>query len=115
MFVLSDLKSRISQAGEENSLFFNVNQAMLVHLFVKHLILFQGLIPQGIQYINGQINKQLRYGYNVGKGFVTAEEEVLGYIDYLVDEKEIAQTLINRCNYTKETIIHELGLFIRSP
>ena len=79
-------------------------------IFINHLVPFQGLIPQGIQYINGQINKQLRYGYNVGKGFVTAEEEVLGYIDYLVDEKEIAQTLINRCNYTKETIIHELGL-----
>ena len=57
------------------------------------------------------INKQLRYGYNVGKGFVTAEEEVLAYMDYLISEEEIAETISNRVKYAKNSIIHDLGLY----
>lgn len=59
--------------------------------------------------MRGLVHRQLRFGYNVARGFVTAQEEALGFIDFLVDDGHIAKHITNNCNATKEAVVHELG------
>ena len=62
-----------------------------------------------IKYIDGRINKQLRFGYDVGKGYVFGEEEVRKHIDAMIDNKQIAKKLKNTSETGRLAIIRELG------
>ena len=42
--------------------------------------------------MNDIINRQLSFGYDVGKGYIIAEEEVIKLIDHMVVDKRIAKT-----------------------
>ena len=70
---------------------------------------FQGLIPQLITVVNKQINKKLRFGYDVGKGYITAEEEAQQLVDYMVEDKNIAKELKERVEGGRVQIIKGLG------
>ena len=73
------------------------------------IVLLQGLIPQIIDFLNHQINKKLRLGYDVGKGYITGEEDVHNYMEIMVDNRKISRDLKARVNKGRLEIMKELG------
>ena len=57
------------------------------------------------------INRKLRFGYDIGKGFVVGEEEMLQQFDRIgvVVHKSIAQELKRRAEATRLDVIRSLG------
>ena len=75
------------------------------------LFLFQSLIPKLIDLVNDRINRQLSFGYDIGKGFVVAEEEVMKMVDQLVLDQKIMQDLKMRSEKNRLDIIRSLGTY----
>ena len=58
------------------------------------------------------INRRLRFGYDIGKGFVVGEEELLQQFDRIVSmvpNKSIAQELRRRVETSRLDVIRSLG------
>ena len=64
-----------------------------------------------IDMVNKRVNKQLSFGYDIGKGFVIAEEEVMKMLDQLVVDTKIMADLKMRSEKNKLDIIRSLGNF----
>jgi len=77
------------------------------------LKLIKGLIPKAIDVVNNRINRQLSFGYDIGKGFVVAEEEVSKIIDQLVLDPKIAAELKMASDYARLQVVKSLGLLQR--
>ncbi len=71
----------------------------------------QGLIPTILKALNARINKQLRFGYDVGKGYIMGEEEVHNFIDLMVDHKDISQEIKEKVAHGRTEIMKALGKF----
>lgn len=74
-------------------------------------LLLQVVLPLMIRGVDNIVHRRLRFGYDVGKGFVTGEEEMLQQFDRfgaLVHEK-IAQELRRRAEDTRLDVIKSLG------
>ncbi|XP_014671188.1 PREDICTED: sodium/hydrogen exchanger 10-like [Priapulus caudatus] len=76
--------------------------------------LFKALIPRIIDWLDERINRNLSFGYDVGKGFVVGEEEVSKYIEQMVDNANIAKSLKEKSVEQRLEVIKELGLLQRS-
>ncbi|CAH2057112.1 unnamed protein product, partial [Iphiclides podalirius] len=70
-------------------------------------------VPKIMAYIDRMIDIQLAFGYDVGKGFVTAEQEVCNLLPQLVDNLQIQETLDNRLEADRLTVTRQLGLLQR--
>ncbi|GCC30939.1 hypothetical protein chiPu_0009393 [Chiloscyllium punctatum] len=57
------------------------------------LRLLKIMIPTFIHLLNKQINKQLSFGYDIGKGYVVGEEDVSNLIDHISDQKVISEVM----------------------
>ncbi|XP_072046818.1 sperm-specific sodium:proton exchanger-like [Amphiura filiformis] len=93
-----------------------------VFKLVKILRLFRGLrmlrlvkviIPKIVNFVDGRINKKLSLGYDVGKGFVLGEEEIVKLIDKLVNDKKIVAELMRYSTKSRLEIIRQLGMLQR--
>lgn len=62
-----------------------------------------------IDFVNNIINRQLSFGYDVGKGYIIAEEEVIKLIDHMVVDKRIAKDLKNRSEQNRLNVVKSLG------
>ncbi|XP_067901963.1 sperm-specific sodium:proton exchanger-like [Heterodontus francisci] len=77
------------------------------------LRLLKVMIPTFIHLLNKQINKQLSFGYDIGKGYVVGEEDVSNLIDHISDQKVISEQLRNIVERNHQEAIKELGLLQR--
>ncbi|XP_051885654.1 sodium/hydrogen exchanger 10-like [Pristis pectinata] len=77
------------------------------------LRLLKIMLPTFIHLLNKQINKQLCFGYDIGKGYVVGEEDVAHLIDHISDQKVISQQLRNIVQRNHQDAIKELGLLQR--
>ena len=59
--------------------------------------------------MNLQINKKLRYGYDVGKGYAMGEEEVLQFLESMIENRVVAKQLKHSITEARLTVIKELG------
>ena len=85
---------------------------MLIHTHVLSLPpTHQFVLPLIIQLVDAIINRRLRFGYDIGKGFVVGEEEMLLSFDRIgsVVHKNIAQELRRRAESTRLSVIQSLG------
>ena len=55
------------------------------------------------------INRQLSFGYDVGKGYIIAEEEIIKLIDHMVVDKRIAKDLKQRSERSRLDVVKSLG------
>ena len=81
-----------------------------------HFIIFQLALPLVIQLVDTVINRRLRFGYDIGKGFVVGEEELLQQFDKIVSmvpNKSLAQELRRRVETSRLDVIRSLGEFRR--
>lgn len=69
------------------------------------------MIPQVMGIVNNQVNKQLRFGYDVGKGYVVGEEEVQNFITHMIDSKKIASELRQKTMDGRSEILKGLGMY----
>ncbi|CAG5055318.1 unnamed protein product [Parnassius apollo] len=70
-------------------------------------------VPKVMAYIDRMIDIQLAFGYDVGKGFVTAEQEVCNLLPQLVDNLQIQEKLDSRLEADRLTVTRQLGLLQR--
>ncbi|XP_060694438.1 sodium/hydrogen exchanger 10-like [Hemiscyllium ocellatum] len=77
------------------------------------LRLLKIMIPTFIHLLNKQINKQLSFGYDIGKGYVVGEEDVSNLIDHISDQKVISEQLRSIVERNHQEAIKELGLLQR--
>lgn len=63
--------------------------------------------------MNDIINRQLSFGYDVGKGYIIAEEEVIKLIDHMVVDKRIAKDLKQRSEKSRLDVVRSLGNLAR--
>ncbi|CAH2237697.1 jg11373 [Pararge aegeria aegeria] len=82
-----------------------------VTLTIKSLNLVS--VPKVMAYIDRIIDLQLAFGYDVGKGFVTGEQEVCNLLPQLVDNRQIQETLYNKLEVDRLTVTRQLGLLQR--
>ena len=59
--------------------------------------------------MNNIINRQLSFGYDVGKGYIIAEEEIIKLIDHMVVDKRIAKDLKQRSEQNRLNVVKSLG------
>jgi len=59
--------------------------------------------------VNNIINRQLSFGYDVGKGYIIAEEEIIKLIDHMVVDKRIAKDLKQRSEQNRLNVVKSLG------
>ena len=74
--------------------------------------MFQLALPLMIRLVDTVINRHLRFGYDIGKGFVVGEEELLQQFDKIVSmvpNKSIAQELRRRVETSRLGVIRSLG------
>ena len=62
--------------------------------------------------VDNQINKRLRFGYDVGKGYVVGEEEVQNFITHMIDNKRIATELRTKTMEGRTEILKSLGTYL---
>ena len=81
------------------------------HPHTHILSLSQFVLPLIIHLVDAIINRRLRFGYDIGKGFVVGEEEMLLSFDRIgsVVHKNIAQELRRRAESTRLSVIQSLG------
>lgn len=72
------------------------------------------IIPRLIGFVDGRINRQLSLGYDVGKGFVLGEEEVVKVIDKLVDDPKILVELKRYSENSRLNTIRQLGKKVKT-
>ena len=56
-----------------------------------------------------RINHKLRLGYDIGKGYITGEEEVQNFIGQMVDNSKISKKLNNLITTGRLEVMKELG------
>ncbi|XP_069757312.1 sperm-specific sodium:proton exchanger-like isoform X4 [Narcine bancroftii] len=81
--------------------------------FARVLRLLKIMLPTFIHLLNKQINKQLCFGYDIGKGYVVGEEDVSNLIDHISDQRVISQQLRSIVERNHQEAIKELGLLQR--
>ncbi|KAK6472662.1 sodium/hydrogen exchanger 10-like [Huso huso] len=96
----------------------NIHMIKIVRVFrmfrlTRALRLVKIIIPRLIELLNKQINKQLSFGYDIGKGYVVGEEDISKIVDHISDEKSIAQKLRNILEKNRQEAVRELGLLQR--
>lgn len=60
--------------------------------------------------IDNIINRHLSLGYDIGKGFVMAEEEIGKHIDRMVEHQETAKRLKIQSEINRLEVIKSLGM-----
>ncbi|XP_077965661.1 sperm-specific sodium:proton exchanger-like isoform X2 [Styela clava] len=93
--------------------FSKVAKSLRMLRATRILRLSKTIIPKTIDFINKQINKRLSFGYDVGKGFVAAEEEVSKLIVSISENRGIQEKLMTASNENRLTVIREMGLLQR--
>ncbi|KAJ0171426.1 hypothetical protein K1T71_012976 [Dendrolimus kikuchii] len=98
----------------------NMNSSVLTATKLLRMLRFLRLcklarvsVPKIMAYIDRMIDIQLAFGYDVGKGFVTGEQEVCNLLPQLVDNKQIQETLNTRLEADRLTVTRQLGLLQR--
>ncbi|XP_063388340.1 sodium/hydrogen exchanger 10-like [Cydia fagiglandana] len=81
--------------------------------FLRLCKLARVTVPKIMGYMDRMIDKQLAFGYDVGKGFVTAEQEVCNLLPQLVDNRTIQEALTARLEEDRLKVTRQLGLLQR--
>nr|XP_026497696.1 sodium/hydrogen exchanger 10-like [Vanessa tameamea] len=99
--------------NNSNSSVLTATKLLRMLRFIRLCKLARVSIPKVMAYIDRMIDIQLAFGYDVGKGFVTGEQEVCNLLPQLVDNKQIQETLYNRLEGDRLTVTRQLGLLQR--
>ncbi|KAM3961437.1 sperm-specific sodium:proton exchanger, partial [Aphomia sociella] len=98
----------------------NLNSSVLTATKLLRMLRFLRLcklarvsVPKIMAYIDRMIDIQLAYGYDVGKGFVTGEQEVCNLLPQLVDNKLIQENLNATLEADRLAVTRQLGLLQR--
>nr|CAB3266352.1 sodium/hydrogen exchanger 10-like [Phallusia mammillata] len=93
--------------------FGKVTKAIRTLRATRLLRLSKTIMPKTVDFINRLINKQLSFGYNVGKGFVTGEEEVNKLIVSISENRKVQVKLIEASDRNRLLVTREMGLLQR--
>ncbi|XP_028170912.1 sodium/hydrogen exchanger 10-like [Ostrinia furnacalis] len=96
-----------------NSSVLTATKLLRMLRFLRLCKLARVSVPKIMAYIDRMIDIQLAYGYDVGKGFVTGEQEVCNLLPQLVDNKQIQETLNARLEADRLAVTRQLGLLQR--
>ncbi|XP_073962539.1 sperm-specific sodium:proton exchanger-like isoform X2 [Choristoneura fumiferana] len=96
-----------------NSSVLTATKLLRMLRFLRLCKLARVSVPKIMAYIDRMIDKQLAFGYDVGKGFVTGEQEVCSLLPQLVDNRLIQETLNTRLEADRLTVTRQLGLLQR--
>ncbi|XP_013161885.1 PREDICTED: sodium/hydrogen exchanger 10-like [Papilio xuthus] len=96
-----------------NSSVFTATKLLRTLRFLRLCKLARVSVPKIMAYIDRMIDIQLAFGYDVGKGFVTAEQEVCSLLPQLVDNLQIQEKLDSRLEADRLTVTRQLGLLQR--
>ncbi|XP_060807183.1 sodium/hydrogen exchanger 10-like [Amyelois transitella] len=96
-----------------NSNILTATKLLRMLRFIRLCKLAKVSVPKFMAYIDKMIDIQLAYGYDVGKGFVTGEQEVCSLLPQLVDNKVIQETLNAKLEADRLAVTRQLGLLQR--
>ncbi|CAK1591052.1 unnamed protein product [Parnassius mnemosyne] len=96
-----------------NSSVLTASKLLRTLRFLRLCKLARVSVPKVMAYIDRMIDIQLAFGYDVGKGFVTAEQEVCNLLPQLVDNIQIQEKLDSRLEADRLTVTRQLGLLQR--
>ncbi|CAG7822907.1 unnamed protein product [Allacma fusca] len=91
-------------------------KATSVFVFVKLLRvaravrLLKPIVPRLMLFVDKKINAKLFLGYDVGKGFVTAAEDVIKYLPQMVDHPKVMHKLKNVLERERLETVREMGI-----
>ncbi|XP_075422849.1 sperm-specific sodium:proton exchanger-like isoform X3 [Ascaphus truei] len=80
---------------------------------IRVLRLFKIAMPNIINFLNKQINKQLSFGYDIAKGFILGEEDVKYLVERVSDQQIITEKLLIILEKNLQDAMKELGLLQR--
>ena len=64
-----------------------------------------------IDFVNNIVNRKLSFGYDIGKGYIVAEEEIVKLIDHMVVDTRIARDLKTRSEQNRLDVVKSLGKY----
>ena len=71
----------------------------------------QPLVPRFMRFVDGRINRKLFLGYDVGKGFVTAVDDVIKYLPQMVENPKVLHKLKHVLERERLETVREMGKF----
>ncbi|XP_072948240.1 sperm-specific sodium:proton exchanger [Epargyreus clarus] len=96
-----------------NSSVLTATKLLRMLRFLRLCKLARVSVPKVMAYIDRMIDVQLAFGYDVGKGFVTGEQEVCSLLPQLVDNIHIQDNLNAVLEADRLTVTRQLGLLQR--
>ena len=110
----SQNKIHQDRKNSKSILYPSNSSVFVVQLFPLKLFFYlrpfsQTLLPKLIDAVDNIINRQLSFGYDVGKGYIIAEEEIIKLIDHMVVDKRIAKDLKQRSEKNRLDVVKSLG------
>jgi sodium/hydrogen exchanger 10/11 len=91
-------------------------KAASVFVFVKLLRVARGvrllkpIVPRLILFVDTKINSKLFLGYDIGKGFVTAVDDVVKYLPQMVDHPKVLHKLKTVLERERLETVREMGI-----
>ncbi|KAL0273172.1 UNVERIFIED_CONTAM: hypothetical protein PYX00_005910 [Menopon gallinae] len=79
---------------------------------IYHVV--RATIPKIVEHLDKKIDVQLAHGYDVGKGFVTGELEVLKLLPRFVSDKNVLQEIKVQIEADRLAITKEIGILQRN-
>ncbi|KAB0793968.1 hypothetical protein PPYR_13588 [Photinus pyralis] len=66
--------------------------------------------PNMIRYFSSKVDARLAFAYDIGKGYVTGEEEVAALLSQMIDHKDIREKCQARLDADRLAVTKELGI-----
>ncbi|KAJ2941246.1 hypothetical protein O0L34_g3441 [Tuta absoluta] len=120
VFATGDLVLDVIDATTAWDKWSNLNSSVITATKLLRMLRFLRLcklarvsVPKIMASIDRMIDIQLAFGYDVGKGFVTGEQEVCTLLPQLVDNKQIQDTLTAKLEADRLAVTRQLGMLQR--
>ncbi|XP_048585520.1 sodium/hydrogen exchanger 10 isoform X2 [Nematostella vectensis] len=111
--IIIDQAASSSDDTSFSSTFLKTARIFRVLRMGRLLRLIKSVVPKIIDFVNNIVNRKLSFGYDVGKGYIVAEEEVNKLIDHMVVDKRISRDLKSRSDQNRLEVVKSLGMLQR--
>ncbi|XP_067000052.2 sperm-specific sodium:proton exchanger [Anabrus simplex] len=113
VFDYLDLFTDFDKASSTASTLTTASKLLRILRLARLCRLLRASLPKAVAYLDNKMDMHLSEGYDIGKGFVTGEEEILKLLVHIVDNPKIMEEIKQKVENDRLTVTKKLGLLQR--
>lgn len=98
-----------SKSSQEADFLRFIRFIRIVRIF-RIIRFFKPLLPMLMKYLNNRVNKKIFLGYDIGKGFVAAVDDVQKFLPQMIDNPKILLKFRQSLETQRVEVVREMGL-----